>query len=126
MLCGHLPFEDSDIHNLYKKILSGYLQLPQYISLDAVTIIKGMLNIEPERRWTIKDIKACRWMNSSQYSYTVNGIMMGIDRIEVNENVVEMMKDKGFDVNLVKDYVRNNRHNNVTAFYYYLCQKYQN
>lgn len=35
MLCGHLPFEDPVIGNLYRKIISGDYLIPQYLSSNA-------------------------------------------------------------------------------------------
>lgn len=47
MLCGYLPFEDTNTHVLYKKILSGSIDLPNFLSLNSVTILRGMLNVDP-------------------------------------------------------------------------------
>ncbi len=32
LLCGHLPFDDDDIKELYKKISAGAFQCPDFLS----------------------------------------------------------------------------------------------
>ena len=61
MLCGYLPFEneDNDENNnlLFKKILSGKLDYPNYLSDTAVDLIKKILVNYPKNRIKIKEIK---------------------------------------------------------------------
>jgi 5'-AMP-activated protein kinase catalytic alpha subunit len=40
MLCGYLPFEDTDTASLYRKILSGEFELPIFLSIDATNLLK--------------------------------------------------------------------------------------
>ena len=61
MLCGYLPFEneDNDKNNnlLFKKILSGKLDYPKYLSDTAVDLIKKILVNSPKNRIKINEIK---------------------------------------------------------------------
>ena len=56
MLCGYLPFEEIDIALLYKKILKGEFEIPSFLSIQAVELIKGLLTVEPEKRLTFEQI----------------------------------------------------------------------
>ena len=35
VICGHLPFEDQNTAELYKKILEGDYKIPEFLSKDA-------------------------------------------------------------------------------------------
>jgi 5'-AMP-activated protein kinase catalytic alpha subunit len=61
MVCGYLPFEDNNTTNLYRKILSASYNLPKFISGDAVDLIRGLLTIDPKRRFTIPEIRRHPW-----------------------------------------------------------------
>jgi len=84
MLCGYLPFDDDeeeekeddsknkkyfsqsntnskeekseDNEILFQKILEGKIEFPEYLSENAVDLIKKMLVVDPEDRIEIKDI----------------------------------------------------------------------
>ena len=47
MLCGFLPFEDSNTGKLYKKILSGKFDIPKHLSSQSIELLRGMLNVNP-------------------------------------------------------------------------------
>jgi 5'-AMP-activated protein kinase catalytic alpha subunit len=50
LLCGYLPFDDQNTNILYKKIMAGDYSIPSCISSDASLLIKGILNIDPNKR----------------------------------------------------------------------------
>ncbi|KAH6896149.1 CAMK/CAMKL/AMPK protein kinase [Coprinopsis sp. MPI-PUGE-AT-0042] len=56
MLCGRLPFEDEDVHQLFQKISQGTFHLPSSLSRDARDLISSMLVVDPVKRITILDI----------------------------------------------------------------------
>ena len=47
MLVGQLPFDDSCLGDLYKKIKSGKYKVPKGISKDAKDLIKNILEVNP-------------------------------------------------------------------------------
>ena len=61
MLCGFLPFEDSDTAILYKKILKGDFELPDFLSNRSIKFLKGLLCTDPKQRLTLQDIKKHAW-----------------------------------------------------------------
>jgi len=62
MTCGYLPFEDPNTSKLYKKIL----------------------NTDPTKRLTIKDIRSHEWYTQIK-STEIDGIIVNKDRIPVLE-----------------------------------------
>jgi serine/threonine protein kinase len=63
MICGYLPFEDSNTTNLYKKILAANYKLPKFLSIEAIDLLKGILNTDPKKRLTIDDIRRHPWFS---------------------------------------------------------------
>jgi 5'-AMP-activated protein kinase catalytic alpha subunit len=57
MLCGYLPFEDPNTNKLYKKIMAGDFEMPKLLSSDARDILRGILNVNPETRFKISQIR---------------------------------------------------------------------
>jgi 5'-AMP-activated protein kinase catalytic alpha subunit len=54
MICGFLPFEDPNTSKLYQKILAGEFEVPKFISPEGKSMIKSILDINPETRITIQ------------------------------------------------------------------------
>ena len=52
MVCGYLPFDDPDTDNLYKKILSGKFEIPEWVSLNCTDLMNKILEIDPSVRYT--------------------------------------------------------------------------
>jgi len=61
MLCGFLPFEDADTAILYKKILKGDFELPDFLSNRSIKFLKGLLSVNPTERITLREIKKNPW-----------------------------------------------------------------
>ena len=61
LLCGYLPFEDPNTAQLYKKILNGDYAIPNWVSPDAKHLIHGILNTDPQKRFTIEEIRKHQW-----------------------------------------------------------------
>lgn len=57
MICGYLPFEESNNDLLFKSICKCDLKFPEYVSLRGKELIIQLLNPNPELRIKIKEIK---------------------------------------------------------------------
>ena len=57
MLTGNIPFESNNLKDLYTKIISGVFNIPSFLSDDAISILKKLLNVDPKKRITISEIK---------------------------------------------------------------------
>ena len=62
MICGYLPFEENETALLYQKILQGIYDIPSFLSIEAVKIIKGLLTVNPKKRLTFAQIKEETWI----------------------------------------------------------------
>ena len=53
MLCGYLPFEDSNVAQLYNSIINTEPEIPSFLSEAAKNILQGILEKDPEKRFGI-------------------------------------------------------------------------
>ncbi|XP_074342675.1 CBL-interacting serine/threonine-protein kinase 4-like [Apium graveolens] len=61
MLVGYLPFQDSNIPNLYKKIIRREINFPLWISTPARNIIYRLLDPNPRTRFGVEDLMGLSW-----------------------------------------------------------------
>lgn len=61
MLCGYLPFEDPNTEELYKKIIEGKFELPDFLSKNAIDFFNIILVTDPKKRSSIKQIRNHIW-----------------------------------------------------------------
>jgi len=61
MVCGYLPFEESDTALLYRKILKGEFEIPSFLSIQVVELLKGLLNVDPQKRFSFERIYMHPW-----------------------------------------------------------------
>ncbi|KAG6698822.1 hypothetical protein I3843_08G038000 [Carya illinoinensis] len=61
LLAGHLPFDDSNLINLYKKICRAEYTCPEWFTEDQKKLLSRILDTNPESRMTIPDIVEDKW-----------------------------------------------------------------
>ena len=81
------------------------------------------MTIEPERRFTIDDIRKHPWF--AQLNEEVKpGILIGYDHIIVDTFVLKQLERYEIDLDYTKKCLEANKHNNNTTSYYLLLKKY--
>jgi 5'-AMP-activated protein kinase catalytic alpha subunit len=122
MLCGFLPFDDPDNDILYKKIIEGKFTMPNFLSDNAKDLLKNILNTDPDKRYTLRQIRSHPWFN--RIPVMINeGLLVNVINIPVDENILEKMTLYGYNKDETREYLLNNKHNNATATYYLLMKK---
>ncbi|TWU77064.1 hypothetical protein ED733_007968 [Metarhizium rileyi] len=56
MLSATLPFDDPDLRVMMAKTKKGHYEMPKFLSPEAEDLIRRMLQVNPDRRITMKDI----------------------------------------------------------------------
>ena len=126
MVCGYLPFEDRDNEKLYRKILSGKFQIPEYLTHDCADLISKILTVNPKKRINFQDVKTHPWIKDAYADYVKT-----IDKNSFNQNlndeiIDKMVKDFSFKKNEIIFNLNHNKHNNITATYELLAKKFLN
>eukprot|EP01134_Creolimax_fragrantissima_P004676 CFRG4676T1 len=65
LLTGHLPFDDDNLSRLLTKVKAGLFAVPTYISKEVQFILRRILYVNPNKRFTIADIKKNKWFQSN-------------------------------------------------------------
>ncbi|XP_054613257.1 5'-AMP-activated protein kinase catalytic subunit alpha-1 isoform X2 [Dunckerocampus dactyliophorus] len=69
LLCGTLPFDDDHVPTLFKKICDGIFFTPQYLNPAVISLLKHMLQVDPMKRATIKEIREDEWFKQDLPKY---------------------------------------------------------
>lgn len=62
MLTASMPFKAQTVAGLKKQILEGDFTIPEFISVDCQSLIKGILRLDPKARTTLEQIKKSSWL----------------------------------------------------------------
>ncbi|XP_029473940.1 5'-AMP-activated protein kinase catalytic subunit alpha-2 isoform X1 [Rhinatrema bivittatum] len=69
LLCGTLPFDDEHVPTLFKKIRGGVFYVPEYLNRSVARLLVHMLQVDPLKRATIKDIREHEWFKQDLPGY---------------------------------------------------------
>jgi serine/threonine protein kinase len=61
-LVGKPPFEDASRKNTYRKIQQAEVVFPDYLSKQAVSLIRGLLQKDPKKRMSLDDVLRHPWI----------------------------------------------------------------
>ena len=129
MLCGYLPFEneDNDKNNelLFKKILEGNIEYPEYLSVLAIDLLKKILVNNPEKRIKINEIKQHKFYLKGKHIFEKKQESLAFNELKLlnnnqNENYTidnnkkDIYKDKFFKILFTKNnHEENNKNINI-------------
>ncbi|CAH8385408.1 unnamed protein product [Eruca vesicaria subsp. sativa] len=66
ILAGYVPFEDSNVVTMYRKIQRRDYKFPSWISKPVRSIIYKLLDPNPETRMSIEDVTETKWFKKGQ------------------------------------------------------------
>ena len=98
--------------------------MPKHRSPDAKDLLSRILNVDPEKRFRIEDIKQHRWWSLSPVNTCSSGLIVGFHKIPIDFSILEKLKEVKFDIDLTQKCIEANRHNNSTTTYYLLLKKF--
>ena len=118
MLVGQLPFDDSCLGDLYKKIKNGKYKVPKGISKDAKDLIKNILEVNPRKRFKISQIKAHPWFNIVDPKENVHqGINLKNVIYPIDEDIIARMALCGYNKQEVRKHLYSNELGNSSITY---------
>ena len=123
MVYGYLPFCEDDEDVNAKNIINGNYDLPNVISEDARDIIKHCMDIDPLERYDIEQIKEHRWFNLINSSTLRPGVVVGYNEIPIDERIVKICGEFGYDKQSVFNSVENNKFDRNSSIYYIMLKK---
>ncbi|KAJ0060131.1 hypothetical protein NL108_003979, partial [Boleophthalmus pectinirostris] len=66
LLVGALPFDHDNLRQLLEKVKSGVFHMPHFIPPDCQSLLKGMIEVNPEKRLTLECIQKHPWYQGSR------------------------------------------------------------
>ena len=55
LLVGALPFDDDNLRQLLEKVKRGQFHIPHFVPPDCQNLLRGMIEVNPEKRLTVRD-----------------------------------------------------------------------
>ena len=124
MICGFLPFEDKDNDVLYDKICEGKFHVPNFISELGNDFLHRILNVDPNKRYNLIQIKNHPWFNLINMKNNIwEGLNINEVIIPIDEDLIDKMEELNYKKEEVKKCILNNRHNHITTTYYLLLNQ---
>ncbi|KAJ0985729.1 hypothetical protein J5N97_004085 [Dioscorea zingiberensis] len=65
LMAGYLPFDETDLPGLYRKINAAEFSYPSWFSEDAKSLIHRILDPNPKTRIRIEEMKSHRWFRQN-------------------------------------------------------------
>ncbi|KAJ3608428.1 hypothetical protein NHX12_025475 [Muraenolepis orangiensis] len=87
LLVGALPFDHDNLRQLLEKVKSGVFHVPHFIPPDCQSLLKGMIEVDPDKRLTLEVIQKHTW-----YLLCVGRVP---DRCDLDPDVLESMHSLG-------------------------------
>ena len=125
MVYGVLPFDQDNIKDLVYNITQGNYSLPNTISKNCQDLIKKILEIDPNKRINIHDIKNHPWMKQFKFNLMKSpGIFINEDILPIDEEIIkEMAGNNKSKIHEYIDDIIKNKHNSNTVSYYLRVNK---
>ena len=120
---GFVPFQGEDIQCLYRNIIRGEFDFPEfsYISKELRDLIEKMINVSIYTRITINEIIKHPWLkdevmiDSEEDSSLNKGLLANIPERITNEMLSRYLNDVGFPLNYIYKSIYDSKYNHVTA-----------
>ncbi|KAL0912033.1 hypothetical protein M5K25_017976 [Dendrobium thyrsiflorum] len=81
LMAGYLPFEDSNLMSLYKKIFKADFSCPSWFSTSAKKLIKRILDPNPQTRITIAEVIENEWFKKGYQAPSFETADISIDDV---------------------------------------------
>ncbi|XP_076816512.1 serine/threonine-protein kinase BRSK1-like isoform X3 [Clavelina lepadiformis] len=84
LLVGTLPFDNDNLRLLLEQVKRGRYEIPPYVPSDVQDLLRRMIEVRPEKRYTLKDVLNHKWMLAGGTNGVVNSDVgrFGVHAIE--------------------------------------------
>ncbi|XP_034233875.1 serine/threonine-protein kinase SIK3-like isoform X2 [Thrips palmi] len=127
LVCGTLPFDGHTLQALRETVISGMFRIPFFMSMDCENLIRNMLVLEPERRYSIRQILRHKWMTEGHPpSVPPCEPIVDLDPEPepLNKLVMEhMLQLPGLTSEMILQSIQERRFDHISAIYHLLVDK---
>lgn len=68
LLVGALPFDDENLRHLLEKVKRGVFHIPHFVPHECQTLLRAMIEVDPDKRITLTEVLRHPWIRSSSIS----------------------------------------------------------
>ncbi|PKA61998.1 CBL-interacting protein kinase 23 [Apostasia shenzhenica] len=97
LMAGYMPFDDSNLMSLYKKIFKADFSCPSWFSTSAKKLIKRILDPNPQTRITIAEVIENEWFKKGYCPPTFETADVNLDDVD------NIFNESGDSQNLVAE-----------------------
>ncbi|XP_074652797.1 serine/threonine-protein kinase SIK2-like [Tubulanus polymorphus] len=131
LVCGALPFDGYNLQTLRMRVLSGRFRIPYFMSTDCENLIRKMLVLDSNKRYTMAQVKKHKWMSMDGGEPKINNTpvicpskSVSSGKVcEYNEQVLRLMHSLGIDQQKTIEALTRDAYDHVTAIYYLLLER---
>lgn len=120
LLCGFLPFDDDNTAYLYRLIQRGKYEIPEFLSQGSIEILGQMLQTNPRKRVTVKQLLCHPWVCQS-YGVPVAWKSVYHDNVDP-DCICEMAMRASLPKELMAEQVKQFKFDQQTATYLLLLK----
>ncbi|XP_002157840.2 serine/threonine-protein kinase SIK3 isoform X1 [Hydra vulgaris] len=130
LVCGALPFDGRTLPDLRQRVLTGKFRIPYFMSSDCENLIRHMLVVDLNKRYTMTQIKQHKWIIQGEpYQFLTEEDEFGFARHHAvngsfNETVLQQMEALGENRAQVIECVNNSMFNQTYGLYHILLDKH--
>ncbi|CAF1116942.1 unnamed protein product [Adineta steineri] len=84
LLVGALPFDDDNLRQLLEKVKKGVFHIPHFVPADCQQLLRGMIEVDPNKRLTLEDVSRHSWV--TQYVNSEHTPIHRRNRIPISSN----------------------------------------
>ena len=122
MVAGYLPFSEENDEKNKDLIVSGKVEFPKEMSNKLKDLLKHMMEPNPKRRYDFIKIMKHPWFKP--YNDKLIGGCNPLKMIvPVDNKIIEIIKQFGFDKEIVELDIKKNKYNKSTGLYKLLVKK---
>ncbi|XP_076369716.1 serine/threonine-protein kinase BRSK2-like isoform X1 [Tachypleus tridentatus] len=70
LIVGSLPFDDKNLRLLLEKVKQGAFHIPQFVPQECQELLRGMIEVDPQKRMTLSDVLKHSWINGGSKNFT--------------------------------------------------------
>ncbi|CAH8550659.1 unnamed protein product [Schistosoma turkestanicum] len=90
LVCGSFPFPGESLGEIRTQVLRGLVRFPFYLSTSCEQVIRSMLQVDPVRRFKLKQVMTTAWMQESPNVEHYKSLMNKY-RIQAKEHQFEIL-----------------------------------
>ena len=123
LICGYLPFSDEDDNRNQILIQNAKIDFPKETSNKLKDLIRHMLDKDPSKRYNFQKIAKHPWIKPYTESLFSGGLNVYINIFPVDERLLNIINQYGFDKEKIKNDLIQNKFNIGTGVYKQIIRK---